>query len=397
MARQISCAHAAALCLLTGVTVFAISYIGMGYRLEALLPGYQADAEIYGKIGEIRRTVDAYYVGEYDAQDAVDMAAAGYVAGVGDRWSSYMSKESYDEYKLSFSGQSFGIGLFTSYSADKNQLRIVEVFPGSDGEALGLEKGDLILGADGKTLEKDGYTETIDAIAGDEGTKVPVTVYRAATGTTETVEMERKTTGQTMATGWMLEDGKTGMVRIYNFRRGSETQMMDAVQALMEQGAERLVFDVRNNPGGSVESVCDALDFLLPEGDIMTLRTKAGDETVYRSDADEVSLPMAVLVNADSISAAEFFAAALQEYGKAVVVGSQTIGKGYSQQNYVLSDGSALHLSDQEYFTPEGKSLIGSGVAPDVPADDPEGFDMLYFAAETDDAALQAALAALRG
>lgn len=396
MARQISCAHAAALCLLTGVTVFAISYIGMGYRLEALLPGYQADAEIYGKIGEIRRTADAYYVGEYDAQDAVDMAAAGYVAGMGDRWSSYMSKESYDEYKLSFSGQSFGIGLFTSYSADKNQLRIVEVFPGSDGEALGLEKGDLILGADGKTLEKDGYTETIDAIAGDEGTKVPVTVYRAATGETETVEMERKTTGQTMATGWMLEDGKTGMVRIYNFRRGSETQMMDAVQALMDQGAERLVFDVRNNPGGSVESVCDALDFLLPEGDIMTLRTKAGDETVYRSDADEVSLPMAVLVNADSISAAEFFAAALQEYGKAVVVGSQTIGKGYSQQNYVLSDGSALHLSDQEYFTPEGKSLIGSGVTPDVPADDPEGFDM-YFAAEADDAALQAALAALRG
>ena len=103
---------------------------------------------------------------------------------------------------------------------------------------------------------------------------------------------------------------------------------------------------------------------------------------------------MAVLVNADSISAAEFFAAALQEYDKAIIVGGQTMGKGYSQQNYVLSDGSALHLSDQEYFTPQGKSLIGTGVTPDVPTDAPEGFD-LYFAAEEDDPQLQAALSAL--
>ena len=394
MAHNISSSKAVALCALTAVTVFTISYIGMERRLESLLPGYQAEAEIYGKIGEIRRTIDAYYVGEYDEQDAVDMAAAGYVAGIGDQWSTYMSKESYDEYKLSFSGQSFGIGLFTSYVADKNKLRIVEVFRGSDGETLALQKGDLILGAEGKTVDKDGYTEVVNAIAGEEGTKAQVTIYRTATGETETVEMERKTTEQVMATGWMLEDGKTGMVRIYNFRKGSETQMIDAVDALIEQGAERLVFDVRNNPGGSVESVCDALDYLLPEGDIMTLRTKGGDETIYRSDADEINLPMAVLVNADSISAAEFFAAALQEYDKAIIVGGQTMGKGYSQQNYVLSDGSALHLSDQEYFTPQGKSLIGTGITPDVPTDAPEGFD-LYFAAEEDDPQLQASLSAL--
>ncbi|MDR3767211.1 MAG: S41 family peptidase, partial [Butyricicoccus sp.] len=385
-----------ALCALTAVTVFTISYIGMERRLDSLLPGYQAEAEIYGKIGEIRRTIDAYYVGEYDEQDAVDMAAAGYVAGIGDRWSSYMSKESYDEYKLSFSGQSFGIGLFTSYVAEENQLRIVEVFPGSDGETLGLQKGDLILGAEGKTMEKDGYNAVVEAIAGDEGTKAQVTIYRTATGQTETVEMERKTTEQVMATGWMLEDGKTGMVRIYNFRQGSETQMIDAVDALIEQGATQLVFDVRNNPGGSVTSVCDALDYLLPEGDIMTLRTKGGDETIYRSDAEEINLPMAVLVNADSISAAEFFAAALQEYDKAIIVGGQTIGKGYSQQNYVLSDGSALHLSDQEYFTPQGKSLIGIGVTPDVAVDAPEGFD-LYFSTQDDDLQLKAALVALNG
>ena len=305
-----------------------------------------------------------------------------------------MSAEEYEEYQLSFSGQSFGIGLYTAYDASENKLRIVEVFPGSDGEALGLKKGDLIVGAEGKTLDKDGYSETIAAVSGDEGTMAHITIQRAQTGETETVEMERKTVEATMASGWMLSDGKTGFVRIYNFRRGSETQIEQAVRRLTEQGAERLVFDVRNNPGGSVDSVCKALDRLLPEGKIMTLRTKAGKETVYTSDQDEVGLPMAVLVNADSISAAEFFAAALQEYGKAVIVGEQTIGKGYSQQNYELSDGSALHLSDQEYFTPNGKSLIGTGIQPDVPSSAPEGFD-LYFADEQEDAQLQAALAAL--
>jgi carboxyl-terminal processing protease len=394
MSNNVSRGTAAALCALTAVTAFSISYIGMERRLEKMLPDYKADAAIYGKIGEIRRTVDAYYVGEYDAQDAVDLAAAGFVVGIGDRWSSYMSAEEYEEYQLSFSGQSFGIGLYTAYDASENKLRIVEVFPGSDGEALGLKKGDLIVGAEGKTLDKDGYSETIAAVSGDEGTMAHITIQRAQTGETETVEMERKTVEATMASGWMLSDGKTGFVRIYNFRRGSETQIEQAVQRLTEQGAERLVFDVRNNPGGSVDSVCKALDRLLPEGKIMTLRTKAGKETVYTSDQDEVGLPMAVLVNADSISAAEFFAAALQEYGKAVIVGEQTIGKGYSQQNYELSDGSALHLSDQEYFTPNGKSLIGTGIQPDVPSSAPEGFD-LYFADEQEDAQLQAALAAL--
>lgn len=394
MSKNVSRGTAAALCALTAVTAVAVSYIGMERRLEALLPDYKTDAAIYGKIGEIRRTVDAYYVGQYDQQEAVDDAAAGFVVGVGDRWSSYMSAEEYQAYKLSFSGQSFGIGLYTAYDADQNELRIVEVFPGSDGEALGLQKGDFILGAEGKTVEKDGYSDTIAAVAGEEGTKASVTIQRAATGEVETVEMERKTTDTIMAAGHMLKDGQTGFVRIYNFRRGSEKQVREQVEKLVAEGAKRLIFDVRNNPGGSVDSVCDALDALLPEGKIMTLRTKAGKETVYESDKNEVDLPMAVLVNADSISAAEFFAAALQEYGKAMVVGEQTIGKGYSQQNYELSDGSALHLSDQEYFTPNGKSLIGTGVTLDVQSSPAEGFN-LYFTPQEDDVQLQAALAAL--
>lgn len=381
-------------CILSAGVAFAGSYGVMNYKFNKEFPQYKANDEVYKKIGEIKSTIDAYYVGKYDTKDAVDMASAGYVQGIGDVWSTYMSKEEYEEYSLSFSGKSFGVGFFTSYSAKDNQLRIVEVFKGSDGEKLGIKKGDIILGAEGKTVEKDGYQAVIEAVSGDEGTYAELTILHKDTGKTETVKMERKTTEQIMATGYMLDDGKTGFIRIYNFRKGSEEQMIDAVKKLVNDGAEKLIFDVRNNPGGSVTSVCDALDYLLPEGNIMTLKTKAGKETVYKSDKNEVNLPMAVLVNADSISAAEFFAAALQEYNKAVIVGEKTIGKGYSQQNYELSDGSALHLSDQEYFTPSGKTLIGTGVIPDVESKPDADFDF-YFTSQDKDVQLQSALKAL--
>lgn len=381
-------------CILSAGVAFAGSYGIMSYRFNKELPQYKANNEVYKKIGEIKSTIDAYYVGKYDTKDAVDMASAGYVAGINDVWSTYMSKEEYEEYSLSFSGKSFGVGFFTSYSAKDNQLRIVEVFKGSDGEKLGIKKGDIILGAEGKTVEKDGYQAVIEAVSGDEGTYAELNILHKDTGKTQTVKMERKTTEQIMATGHMLDDGKTGFIRIYNFRKGSEEQMIDAVKKLVSDGAESLIFDVRNNPGGSVTSVCDALDYLLPEGKIMTLKTKAGKETVYKSDKNEVNLPMAVLVNADSISAAEFFAAALQEYNKAVIVGEKTIGKGYSQQNYELSDGSALHLSDQEYFTPSGKTLIGKGVTPDVQSKQTADFDF-YFTSQNKDVQLKDALKAL--
>lgn len=394
MAKSISIQKTVACCILSAAVAFSGSYAIMRYRFNAEFPTYSADEAVYGKIGEIRRTIDSYYIGEYETEDAVDMAATGYVAGIGDIWSSYMSKEDYEDYTLSFSGKSFGVGLYTSYSAKQNKIRIVEVFKGSDAEKLGLKKGDIILGAEDKTVEIDGYQATIDAVAGEEGTMATLTILRADTGETETVQMERKTTEQTMASGYMLSDGKTGMIRIYNFRKGSEQQMIDQVDKLLGKGATQLIFDVRNNPGGAVVSVCDALDYLLPEGKIMTLKTKAGDETVYESDKNEINIPMAVIVNADSISAAEFFAAALQEYDKAIVIGEKTIGKGYSQQNYVLSDGSALHLSDQEYFTPNGKTLIGTGVEPDVVSEPGEDFD-LYFSSEIDDIQLQTALKAL--
>lgn len=395
MSKGISKGTAVALCVLSAATAFNVSYLVMNRYYQNKLPGYEANNAIYGKLGEIRERVDDLYVGEYDVQDAVDMACVGFVTGVGDRWSSYMSKEEYESYTTSLEGQAFGIGVYTTYDQQENRLRIIEVYEGSGAEEAGLKHGDEIVGAGDKTLEKDGYQAVIDAIAGDEGTDAQVMIRHADTGETETLAIERREVTATMVTGKMLDD-TTGYIYIYNFHQHADEQFEKVLHQLLDQGAQKLIFDVRNDPGGSVEVLANMLDPLLPEGTIMTLRAKDGTENVYASDTEALDLPMAVLVNADSISAAEFFAAALQEYGKAIIVGEQTIGKGYSQRTYPLSDGSALRLSDNEYFTPQGKSLIGTGVTPDIPVDLPaEKAQDFYFLAQEDDDQLIAARNAL--
>lgn len=389
MAKYVSFKKTIIFCLLSASFAFAGSYAFMKYKFNSELPVYKELEKVYGKMGEIKKIIDSYYVGEYDVKEAIDMASAGYIDGINDIWSTYMSKEEHESYKLRASGKSFGVGLYTSYKNDV--IKIVEVFEGSDAQKLGLKKGDIILGAEGKTVEKDGYKEVVNAISGDEGTMAQVLVLFSDTNETKTVEMERKTTKAIMASGEMLSDEKTGMIRIYNFNKGSDKQIIKIIDNLIENGAKQLVFDVRNNPGGSVSAVCNALDYIVPKGNIITLKTKKGDENVYSSDKNEIKLPMAVLINKNSVSAAEFFAAVLQEYEKAVIVGQKTIGKGYAQQTYELSDGSALHLSDQTYFTPSGKSLIGKGVIPDIEIKEKDDFD-IYFTNEKDDVQLKAAL-----
>lgn len=396
MSNGVSKVTAAVLCALSAATAFNASYLVLQRQNEARMPDYKANDAIYGKLGEIRKLVDDLYVGEYDVKNAVDMASAGFILGVGDRWSGYLSEEEYKDYQTSLQGQAEGIGVYTLYDPDANSLRLIEVYPNSGADRAGLKREDEILGAAGKTFEKDGYQAVLDSIRGDQGTTVELLVRHADTGKTETVSAVRGEVEATMVTGKMLPD-QTGYICIYNFHMHADKQFETVLDELLKQGAKRLVFDVRENPGGAVDVLSEILDPLLPEGTIMTLRAKDGKEKVYSSDAKALDLPMAVIINENSYSAAEFFAAALQEYGKAVIVGEQTVGKGYSQRTYELSDGSALRLSDNAYYTPKGKSLIGVGVVPDIPVDLPdEKRNQFYFLEPEDDEQMLAAWEAVK-
>jgi carboxyl-terminal processing protease len=197
----------------------------------------------------------------------------------------------------------------------------------------------------------------------------------------------------------MLEDG-IGYIRIENFKARSGDLAIDAVEELRSQGAQALIFDVRNDPGGNLTELLKILDYLLPEGTLFISQTRGGEQMRQYSKPSCVEMPMAVLINSESYSAAEFFAAALSEYGWATLVGEKTTGKGYAQTTIGLSDGSAIHISIEEYFTPNGVSLAGVGLTPDIelPLTDEE-FELLYYdlLPQEDDPQLKAAALLLTG
>lgn len=377
---RITLATALALCLAAAAAAVGVCLILTGWSTPA----------VQEKLREIDRIAAAHYVGDLDENTVADYAAVGYVAGLDDQWSSYIPADQYEQYRMNSEGQGCGIGV--SVISTEDSIRVSLVYDDSPAADAGIQKGDYITGAEGLTVAADGADAVIDAIQGEEGTEVTVSVQKDGTGETQELTMQRAVVTQKMAWGQML-DGNIGYIRIENFHVGSAGQFSQTLEALIEDGAQSLVIDVRHNGGGRVKEMSEALDPLLPEGTIMALRTKDGDETVYSSDADMIDLPIAVLIDDQSISAAEFFAAALQEYDRATLVGTHTTGKGRAQQTFELSDGSAVNLSVEEYFTPNGNSLADVGIAPDVEVELSEeqqaGF---YFLAPEDDPQLQKAV-----
>ena len=239
-------------------------------------------------------------------------------------------------------------------------------------------------------------TEVRDLVKGEEGTHVSLTVLRQ--GTNQTFSVERRKV-QTPVASWKMLEGNIGLVTIENFDDRCAQESIEAIETLLEQGAEKLIFDVRHNPGGYAHELVELLDYLLPEGELFRTVRYDGKEHVDTSDADCLEIPMAVLVNASSYSAAEFFAAALREYEAAIVVGEQTVGKGFFQTTYRLSDGSAVALSIGKYFTPKGISLAEIGVTPDVVAtvDEQEAAEIYYGTLTPEkDSQIQAAIKALQ-
>ena len=381
---RVTLATALALCIAAAAAAACVCFAVLGWSTPA----------VERKLREIDSIAASQYVGELDEEAVADYSAVGYVAGLGDQWSSYIPADQYEQYRMNSEGQGCGIGV--SVISTQDSIRVNLVYDDSPAAQAGIEKGDYIVGAAGLTVEADGADAVIDAIRGDEGTEVTVSVRKDGTDAVQELTMQRAVVTQKMAWGQML-DGNVGYIRIENFHVGSAEQFNQTLDGLIADGAQSLVIDVRHNGGGRVKEMSEALDPLLPEGTIMTLRTKDGHETVYSSDAEQLELPIAVLIDDQSISAAEFFAAALQEYDCATLVGTHTTGKGRAQQTFELSDGSAVNLSVEEYFTPNGNSLADVGIAPDIEVTLTEEQQAdFYFLAPEDDPQLQKAVETVR-
>lgn len=314
------------------------------------------------KLDYVQNLLERCYIGETDRDAMEDAAAAAMVQSIGDRWSHYMTAEEYLEYQDTMANSYVGIGVTIEMRQD-GTMDVKEVTPGSGAEEAGILPGDRIIAVAGQSVVGMTSDESSKLIRGEENTAVKLIVLRDA------VELElsvmRKRIETVVASYEMLE-GNVGLVTIENFDQRCAQESITAIEALLEQGAEALIFDVRNNPGGYKTEMVELLDYLLPEGVLFRSEDYLGREEVDKSDAECLDIPMAVVVNLQSYSAAELFAAALDEYDAAVVVGERTFGKGYFQNTFALPDGSAVTLSIGKYYTPDGNSLAGVGLTPDV-------------------------------
>ena len=315
------------------------------------------------KLQQLENLILNYYVGGADAKELEDAAAQAMIEALGDRWSYYMTAEEYESRQEQQNNAYVGIGVTIDAQNTQNGMVITAVAANGPAEAAGLLPGDVIIGAEGQSIVGMTSGEAQSIIKGKEGTAVQLTYLRE--GEEFTVTITRATVKTPVATAKLLP-GNIGVVTIVNFNANCAAETKAAIQQMLDAGAEKLIFDVRNNPGGWVTELVSILDYLLPEGVLFRSVDYKGAEDVDKSDAACLEMPMAVLVNGSSYSAAEFFAAALQEYGWATVVGEKTVGKGNYQLTYVLNDGSAVGLSTGKYYTPQGKHLEGVGILPDV-------------------------------
>lgn len=356
--------------ILSYVLVAAVAFAaacGMMYlRMqpeEQYAPAPHSDGSGSAKLTELEALLDERFIGDVDRTTLEDGAAQGMIAATGDRWSYYISAKDYAAYVEQSENAYVGIGVTIRTDMAEEGFEIISVVEDGPADQAGIRAGDILSQVEGQNCTELGQSATKNLIRGKEGTEVRLTILRD--GQTLELTAVRKQFDTPVAS-WELLDSGCGLIKISNFDAKCADETIEAIRQLMKQNAKGLIFDVRYNPGGRKDELVEILDYILPEGPLFRSVDYLGNESVDYSDASCIEIPMVVLVNEDSYSAAEFFAAALQEYDAAEVIGTKTCGKGYFQMTFRLSDGSAAAVSVGKYFTPQGISLADVGVTPDV-------------------------------
>jgi len=356
--NKIKLTHLIIACLAVAVVTAILTYVaaigGFGSKQ------YLDDARRYV---EIEKIIDDNYIGDADYNELYNAAAAAMVKSIGDKWSYFMSAEEYEAYKLSSSNEYSGIGVSVKVNSS-GEFEVFSVEESSPAANAGIAVGDIITAIDGEDVS-DKTIEDVSLLIRSKVNK-DFSMTLESGGDTKTVTVACEIIYKNPVSSRLL-DGNIGYIKISNFEAGSSENTKKAIEQLLQTGATSFIFDVRNNPGGLLTELVDLLDYILPEGDLFISVDKSGKETVQTSDKVSLKNKMIVLVNGNSYSAAEFFAAALQEYNWATVVGEQTTGKARSQITLELSDGSAVHISTHKYLTPNRVDLAeAGGVTPDI-------------------------------
>lgn len=339
-------------------------YFG-NYLLRSFDDSVLSDSSHVEKLEYIEELIDAQYLGEKDEEQLAEGLYTGLVYGLSDPYSVYYTAEEYENENSSTEGVYEGIGIVLQKNSEGGVL-VVECYEGGPGEAAGLKAGDIISEVDGQDITDIEVQEVSDMIRNSKEKSVVLTVHRENVDKPLEITVEVGNVELPSVFHEMLDD-KIGYIRISEFKGVTYDQYTEAFQELEAQGMEKLIIDLRDNPGGLLTSVCDILNEILPEGIIVYTEDKYGNRTEEKSDGKSVlDIPLAVLVNEKSASASEIFAGAVQDYEIGTIVGTTTYGKGVVQNIFPLSDGSAVKLTIANYYTPKGNNINEIGIQPDI-------------------------------
>ena len=396
MEKKISIRSAALIAGAAAVVTFSATSFWAFQICSDSVSGLRKKAKSIEDIYTVDQYIDKNFYGEYDEESIVNSSLKAMVGALDDKYSAYMTPEEYEQNLINAKGTISGIGVIVNLTED-GEIEVVEVSEKGPAEKAGVKIGDIVTEIDGKDVSEMEYTDAVNLVRGEKGTEVSLTVRRGNEKISFTLMREEIVS--TTVTSKMLRND-VGYIRITGFKENTAYQYDVELKKCLEAGAKGIIFDLRNNGGGLVSACSECLDPLLPEGDIAIAEFKDGStEVICESDELELDMPMVVIVNENSASAAELFAASLRDFGKAELVGKNTFGKGIMQNTYNLDNGGGLRLTVAKYRTVKSECYHGVGLAPDYEAELPEKYTetSIEDIPESEDTQLQKALEVIIG
>ena len=369
-------------------TYFEVKYLGTDGR-ELLTE----NERVLLKLRKLETYIRGYYIDEIDEKQLEDYLYYGLVAGMGDPYAAYYNEEETKSLVDSSSGNYCGIGAVFSQNLMTGIITVSKVYEDCPSFEAGMLPGDILYMVEGEEVTGMDLTTVVSKIKGEEGTEVTISMLRGEEVLDFT--MKRQVIEVPTIEHEMLAD-QIGYIMISEFDGVTSAQFETALMELKQEGMKKLIIDLRNNGGGSVDAVSKIADLLLPEGLIVKTVYNDGKEVERTSDASWVEVPMAVLINGASASASEILSGALQDYKVAAIVGTQSYGKGVVQSTLDLQDGTALRVTSAKYYTPNGNNIHGVGITPDVEIDLPEELKTEVTLSLEEDVQLQKAIEVLQ-
>lgn len=351
--------------------------------------------DIAGTLQKYKEIIDKYYLGDVDEKELKEGAIKGYIEGLGDPYTEYISADEMEDYLSDTMGNFVGIGIYMVKNTEKGKIQVLAPIKGSPAEKAGIQAGDLILTVDGVDYSADEMTIASNKIKGEEGTTVTIEVLRGTE--TKKYELKREKVKVNQVEGKVLSNN-IGYINFTSFDETTADDFKAKFEELNKQGIKSLIIDLRNNGGGIVDQALQIADYVADKDSVLLYEVdKNNKETVKKAKTDPIiNMPIIILTNENTASASEILAGALKDLGKAKTVGTTTYGKGVIQQILKLSDGSGLKVTIEEYQTPNRNKIHKIGIAPDEEVKLPDSVTNVLNVTESEDTQLQKAIEMLK-